>query len=114
LCKKVLADLSILGPDAATPNGCAVFVIAADVVVLVDIAGAITDIDSEIKKLHTKLQKSQGAVEKQKELMNREGFADKVSEVVIATEQKKLADAEAAIENYNRTLEQFEKMKIGS
>jgi valyl-tRNA synthetase len=114
LSGKGIAEVSVLGPDTteeASPKGCAVYVVSADVAVLLQVSTQIKDIDTEIKKITTKLQKTSIAITKQKELMGREGF-EKVSDVVVAAEQKKLADAQAAKENYERTLEEFSKFNI--
>ncbi|KAL2150011.1 hypothetical protein VTH82DRAFT_7687 [Thermothelomyces myriococcoides] len=114
LSGKGIAEVSLLGPDtdeASSPRGCAVYVVSADVAVLLQVSTQITDIDAEIKKINTKLQKTELAIKKQKELMDREGFA-KASDVVITAEKKKLADAEAAKENYERTLAEFSKLKL--
>lgn len=114
LSGKGIAEVSVLGPDTteeASPKGCAVYVVSADVAVLLQVSTQIKDIDTEIKKITTKLQKTSIAITKQKELMGREGF-EKVSDVVVAAEQKKLADAQSAKENYERTLEEFSKLKV--
>ncbi|ROT37910.1 valyl-tRNA synthetase [Sodiomyces alkalinus F11] len=117
LCGKGVAEVKVVGPDAngdAIPDGCAVFVLTADISVFLELGSRLTNLDAEIKKVQTKLLKSQGFVKKQEELMSKEGFEDKVSDVVLTAERKKLADARAATENYQRTIEQFEKMKLGS
>jgi valyl-tRNA synthetase len=44
--------------------------------------------------------------------MKKEGWEEKVSEVVRSAEAKKLADAKAAKENYEKTVEQFEMLKL--
>ncbi|OXV05687.1 hypothetical protein Egran_06547 [Elaphomyces granulatus] len=115
LCKKAISELKVIGPDAvgsSIPKGCAIFVISADIVVMVEVVASITDIDAEIIKLRSKLQKSRGTIERQQELMAHEGFEEKVSDVVRSAEKKKLADAEAATENYERTIEEFEKLSL--
>jgi valyl-tRNA synthetase len=115
LCKKAISELKVVGPDAvgsSIPRGCAIFVISADIVVMVEVVASITDIDVEISKLRSKLQKSRGIIERQQELMAHEGFEEKVSDVVRSAERKKLSDAEAATENYERTIEEFEKLSL--
>lgn len=117
LCGRGVAQVDIIGPDAnadAIPDGCAVFVLTAEISVLLELGSRLTNIDAEIKKVQTKLLKSQGFAKKQEELMSKEGFEDKVSDVVLTAERKKLADARAATENYQKTIEQFEKMKLAS
>lgn len=115
LCGKAISELTVVGPDApetAIPQGCAIFVISSDIVVLLDVAAGITDMNAEITKLRTKLQKSEGVSSKQRELISNETFVERASDVTRDTEQKKLADAEAANENYRRTIEAFEKMSL--
>ncbi|AEO65019.1 uncharacterized protein THITE_2111516 [Thermothielavioides terrestris NRRL 8126] len=114
LSGKGIAEVSIIGPDAeesSSPKGCAVYVISADVAVLLQVSTQIKDIDAEIKKINAKLQKTNIAIAKQQELMGREGF-EKASDVVVTAEKKKLADAQAAKENYERTLAEFSKLKV--
>ena len=117
LSGKTISEVHVVGPDAADteiPRGCAVAVVSADLVVLLDVAERISDVDGEIKKVRTKLQRTQGVAQKQREVLGREGFEDKVSEVVRAGEQKKLEDALAAAENYEKTIAEFEKLKISA
>ncbi|KAI1310065.1 tRNA synthetases class I-domain-containing protein [Xylaria venustula] len=111
LAGKVLAELSLLGPEDAIPTGCAVFVLTNNIFLLLQVADAISDVDAAIKKVQVKLQKKQVAVKKQEELIKRDGF-DKSSEVVQAAERQKLEEANTAINNYERTLEEFEKLKL--
>ncbi len=116
LSGKGIADVSVLGPDAdeaSSPKGCAVYVVSAEVAVLLQVSSQIKDIDAEIKKINTKLQKTKIAITKQKELMGREGF-EKVSDVVLTAEKKKLADAQSAQENFERTLAEFSKLKLAA
>lgn len=117
LCGKILSELQVLGPDApesSIPKGCAIFIVSANILVMLDVAAGIKDMDAELKKLRGKLQKSQSASAKQRELMAKEGFFENVSDVVRSTEEKKLADADAASENYKRTIEAFEKLSLSS
>ena len=66
---------------------------------------------AEIKKITGKIQKTALAISKQEELIKRDGF-EKVSDVVQEQEKKKLVDANAAKENYEKTLDEFNKLKI--
>ncbi|KAH7349379.1 valyl-tRNA synthetase [Plectosphaerella cucumerina] len=117
LSGKGLSELQIVGPDAAEgaiPVGCAVYVLTSDVSILLELGSRLTDVDAEIKKIQGKLQKSQVALKKQEALMAKEGFEEKVSEVVLLAEKKKLADAQAALGNYEKTIEEFQKMKVSA
>jgi valyl-tRNA synthetase len=113
LAGKAIASVTALDADTAPPKGCAVVVIDAEVIVLLDVGSKIADnVEAEIAKVRAKLAKSEGNIVKQEELMRKEGWEEKVSEVVRDAEAKKLADAKAAKENYERTVEQFEMLKI--
>ncbi|KAK4185914.1 hypothetical protein QBC35DRAFT_453747 [Podospora australis] len=94
------------------PKGCAVFIISSDIAVLIEVGPRINDVDAEIAKLRNKLQKSQAGANKLRQLLSRDGFEENASDVVISSEKKKLEDAEAAMENYQRTIEEFEKLKL--
>ena len=111
LCGKGVSDVKVLDVNGELPKGCAVYVITADIVVLLQVSTHITDIEAEIKKITGKIQKTALAISKQEELIKREGF-EKVSDVVQEQEKKKLVDANAARENYEKTLEEFNKLKI--
>lgn len=115
LCGKGIDEVHLIGHEVANdalPKGCAVFVISSDIAVLLEVGSRLTDVDSEIVKLRTKLQKSHAVAEKLRELLSRDGFEENASDVVVSAEKKKLDDAQAATENYQRTLEEFEKLKI--
>lgn len=113
LCGKTIAELKVLGPaDEEAPKGCAVFVISTEVAVLLQVADLIADkLDAQIAKLRSKLDKNNGVVVRQRELIAREGF-EKVSDVVQTAEKTKLANALTAAENYKRTLDEFSKMSL--
>jgi len=114
LAGKAVSSVTALDASTPAPKGCAVVVINADIVVLLDVGGRIAeDVDAEIKKVKGKLAKSEASIRKQEEVMGKEGWGEKVSEAVRAAESKKLADARAAKENYERTVEQFEMLKLG-
>ncbi|KAI8950749.1 tRNA synthetases class I-domain-containing protein [Xylaria longipes] len=111
LCGKILSDLSLLGPGDAIPAGCAVFVVTNNIIVLFSVADQIPDVNAAIKKVQGKLQKKQVLVKKQQDLIKRDGF-EKSSEVVQAAEREKLDEANTAVNNYERTIEEFEKLKL--
>ncbi|KAI0408139.1 tRNA synthetases class I-domain-containing protein [Xylaria palmicola] len=111
LCGKSLAALSLLGPGDATPAGCAVFVVTSDILALLAVADTIPDADAAIAKLEKKLKKQRALVARQRELIGCNGF-DKSSEAVQAAERAKLDMANTAVINYERTAEEFEKLKL--
>lgn len=92
------------------PTGCAVYTIGSTATVFLDIKGRI-DIDKEIGKAKDKIKKANETVEKQKKIMDKE-WEDKVSEAVKEQERERLAAAEVEGRNLQRSLEQFEKLRI--
>ena len=74
--------------------------------------GKISDVKSEITKLEQKAAKMRQTAARQEQLVAEPGFEEQVSEAVRVTEKKKLEDARAAVQNYERTLEQFRGMQI--
>jgi valyl-tRNA synthetase len=113
LAGKGMSNITVLGPDDAMPTGCAVFVVSSAAAAFLEVKGRV-DVAAEINKAQTKLKKARQTVTKQKSLLGDVGFGEKVSEAVKDLEQKKLVEAEAEIENYEKTIEQFEKMKLES
>jgi valyl-tRNA synthetase len=112
LSGKTVAKVSIIPPEQEQPGNCAIFVVSSSLTVLLDMSGMLTDVDAEITKLKRKVGKLREAASKQRELFATAGFDEKVSETVRLAEEKKLEDAELAVKNYERTIEQFQKIKI--
>lgn len=111
LSGKGISNITILGPDASIPTGCAVFVVSAEAAVFLEVKGRV-DVDVEIKKAQEKLKKSSVAATKQRKLMEADEFKRNASEAVMDTERDKLKDLEAEMRNYEETVAQFEKMKL--
>ncbi|KAF2224229.1 tRNA synthetases class I-domain-containing protein [Elsinoe ampelina] len=111
LTGKGLANLTILPPTSSPPTGCAVFSISASASAYLEVAGRV-DLDAEIAKAKTKMQKASEGVKKQRKVLEAEGFADKVSYQVVETERAKLRDLEAEVGNYEKSLGEFEKLKL--
>jgi valyl-tRNA synthetase len=105
------ASISVLGKDEATPSGCAVFAVSSAAAVYLQVKGRV-DVQTEVKKLQGKLQKSSDSVRKQRMVLDAPDFADKVSDAVLDAEKQKLVDLLSEQGNYEKTLEQFEKLKL--
>jgi len=101
----------MLGPSDSAPSGCAVYAVSAATAIYVSIAGRV-DLDAEIEKVKNKLQKASLNVDKQKKLLATEGFADKASYQILEAEKDKLRDSEAEVRNFERSVEQFERLKL--
>lgn len=106
-----LADLKVLGPKDAAPTGCAVFAVSSSAAAFLEVAGRV-DVDAEITKAQQKMQKASEGAQKQRKVLDAEGFADKVSYQVLETERTKLNDLMAEQKNYEDSIAQFEQLKL--
>ena len=70
------------------------------------------DIDAEISKAQAKLKKATDGAQRQRKILNDPAYQQKVSKELQEVEQKKLADFEAEAQNYEVTIEHFEKLKL--
>ena len=110
LTGKTVSSISILSPTDAAPTGCAVYTVGASATVFLDVKGRI-DIAKEITKAQDRLKKANETVERQKKIMDND-WEEKVSEVVKEAEREKLKAAEVDGANWQKSLEQFEKLKL--
>ena len=111
LLGKRIRDIHIVSPQENAPGASAIYVVSAEISVYLDLSGKI-DVNAEISRLEQKLSKAQAAASKQADLVQREGFKESASEAVFAAELGKLDETRTAIQNYQTTIQQFEKMKI--
>jgi valyl-tRNA synthetase len=88
-----------------------VFIISAKVAVFLEVKGCI-DIESEIRKAQTKIKKAADAAIKLKNIIEAPDFGDKSSEAVQEMERKRLANLLAEQSNYERSIEQFRRLKL--
>ncbi|KAF1959129.1 valyl-tRNA synthetase-like protein [Byssothecium circinans] len=110
LSGKSITSIEILAPSDRAPTGCGVYTVGSSTTAFLDLKGRI-DLDKAISKAQDRLQKSNETIAKQRKLMDSEWEA-KVSEAVKDIEKEKLKDAEAEGRNLEKSLEQFEKMKL--
>lgn len=111
LSGKGVASINVLSPTEPSPTGCAVYVVSSTLSVFLEVRGRV-NIDEEITKAQTKMKKSSEAVARQRKVLDAEDFQSKVSEAVQEEERKKLREVLAAQENYERSIQQFEKLKL--
>jgi valyl-tRNA synthetase len=105
-----VSTITILSPSDPAPTGCAVHTIGSSATAFLDIKGRI-DIDKEIAKAKDRLKKNNEVVEKQRKLMD-DAWEEKVSEGVKEMEREKLRAAEVEGRNWEKSIEQFERLKI--
>jgi valyl-tRNA synthetase len=81
------------------------------VAVLLHVKGRV-DIDAEITKAAKKLEASKKGIEKQRKILNDEGYKEKVSEELQEVERNKLRDLESEMKGFEETIGQFESLKL--
>lgn len=105
-------EISVIPHTDATPTGCAVFAVSTNAAVFLKLQGDI-NIDEEIAKVQVKMKKAAETVTKQRKLIGAPDFKEKVSVAVQEAEDKKLEEALALQDNYEKTIQQFQTMKLG-
>ncbi|KAL5421761.1 hypothetical protein PMIN04_005280 [Paraphaeosphaeria minitans] len=111
LTGKTVSTISILSPSDAAPTGCAVYTVGSSATCYLDVKGRI-EVDKEIIKAQDRLKKANETVERQNKIMGVENWEEKANDVVKEAEREKLKAAEVDGANWQKTLEQFEKLKL--
>jgi valyl-tRNA synthetase len=111
LSGKGVTSIAVLDAAAARPAGCVAFPIGAKAAVFLAVKGLV-DMDAEIDKARKKLQKSRGALEKQRKILGDPTYREKVAVATQEAERKRLADLESEARGFEGTIEQFEKLKL--
>lgn len=110
---KGVSSIEVIGSEDPTPTGSAVFVVGATSAVFLEVKGRV-NIEEEIKKAQNKLKKASEGAAKQMKILGDKDFEAKVSSGVLETEKAKLEDFRTQEKNYERSIEQFEKLKLDS
>ncbi|KAF2417220.1 valyl-tRNA synthetase-like protein [Tothia fuscella] len=111
LSGKSISSIIVLSPTDAIPTGSAVYAVSTTAAVYLDVQGHV-NIDEEISKAQQKMKKASDSAVKQRKLIESEEFKEKVSAAVQAEERKKLEEFEAVEGNYERTIAQFQTLKL--
>ncbi|KAL5320915.1 hypothetical protein ACEPPN_011725 [Leptodophora sp. 'Broadleaf-Isolate-01'] len=111
LSGKGVSSIDILSTTDSRPAGCVVFSVSSTAAVFLHVKGRV-DIDGEIAKAAKKLDKTKVGIEKQKKILNDEGYKEKVSKELQEVELKKLADLETEANAFEETIKQFEVLKM--
>jgi valyl-tRNA synthetase len=111
LSGKHFSSITILSPTDPAPTGSAVYAVSVSAAVFLDVKGHV-NIDEEIVKAQQKMKKASDSAAKQKKLIGSDEFKEKVSTAVQAEEQKKLDEFLAVQENYEKTITQFQTLKL--
>ena len=104
------SSISVLSPSDHDPSGCIPQSVGASAAVYLVVKGRV-DIEKEIEKAKTRRDKANEAVEKQRNIINGDGWP-KMKEEAQITERRKLESAESEVAVLNGSIEQFERLKI--
>jgi valyl-tRNA synthetase len=81
--------------------------------VFLEVKGRV-DLDEEITKATTKLKKASDGAVKQRKVLSDADFLAKVSPAVQEVEKGKLEEFLAQERNYEKSIEQFQQLKLSS
>lgn len=107
---KGIEKIDVLSKQQSKPVGCVAYNVNSTTAVFLYVQGHV-DLDSEITKATSKLEKANAGLQKSQKLLNDEGFAGRVNEAVIEAEKTRLADFEAEVRNTQDMIKQFEELK---
>ena len=105
------ASIGLLGANEARPAGCVVQAVNADVACYLLVKGRV-DIDEEIGKAKTRLEKASKAVDKQRKIMEGLEKAGKMQGEVGEAERRRLEDARREVGVLEGSVSQFERLKL--
>jgi valyl-tRNA synthetase len=110
LSGKAISSLKFLAPTDVAPTGSAVYTVGTSATVYLNVEGRI-DPDKEIAKAKDRLEKAKDTIQKQRKIMD-EAWELKVSEAVKEAEREKLRAAELESSNFEKSIAQFEQLKL--
>lgn len=87
------------------------FVVSAKAAVFLEVKGRIV-IDSAIQNAQAKVKKATDMAVKLRKIIDAPDYADKSCRAVQEVERKRLADLVAEQRNYQRSIEQFQLLKL--
>ncbi|MCJ1415516.1 hypothetical protein MMC32_001848 [Xylographa parallela] len=111
LSGKAVSQISILNPEDSRPRGCVPFAVSASATVFLLVKGRV-DIDQEIEKAKKKMARAGEMVKKQEGILHDENYNRKVGEELKEVERRKLRDALKEVEEMQKAVEEFERLKI--
>ncbi|KAJ4523953.1 valine--tRNA ligase [Exophiala dermatitidis] len=109
LAGKGVSEIAILDVGGPNPGGCVAFPVAADATVLLHVKGRV-DIDAEISKASTKLQRVCSSIRWHSQRLSAHGYMENATEEVVESDKHKLADLEAERDSLQATLGAFQRL----
>lgn len=105
------SSISLLEPKAPKPAGCVVAGVSASAAVFLQVKGRV-DMEAEISKAKSKILKANERVNRQRGIVEDEGWKSKVDAKLQDVEKKKLEDWEAELRELEGSLERWEALKL--
>ncbi|KAI2619249.1 tRNA synthetases class I-domain-containing protein [Hypoxylon sp. NC1633] len=110
LSEKGIKDVEILSKEQAKPAGCLTRTVGSKAVAFLLVQGQV-DLNVEIKKARSKLDKAEAGLEESRKLLENQEWLSKVAEKVSNGERTKVAAYEADIRETVDMLQQFEMLR---
>ena len=104
------SSIDVLSHEDADPTGCIPQSVGASGAVFLVVKGRI-DIDREIEKAKQRRDKASEALEKQRKIIDRDGWS-KMKEEAQKMERRRLEDAQSEVAVLEASVQQFEKLKL--
>ncbi|KAH6659983.1 hypothetical protein BKA67DRAFT_530103 [Truncatella angustata] len=111
LSEKGITSIKVLSASDSWPAGCVAYPVSSAATDFLHVKGR-ADIDNEIKKADTKLQKTRGAIQKLQKLLNDKSYQKEANKSLQEQDRRTLADAESEANGIKGTLKQFEDLKL--
>lgn len=111
LSGKAVQSMVVVGPEESRPAGCVAYPVSTSATVFLHVKGRV-DVEAEIVKAQTKLDKAEASIRKQEKILADAGYQAKVSEQVQELERRRLADAKQEALSFQETIRQFERLRL--
>lgn len=103
--------MSIIDSTEPRPAGCLALTVSTSATVFLYVKGRI-DIDATIASINKKAEKTSGAAQKLKKLIEGSAYQQKASKEAQEADQARLSELEAQDQTFAETISQFERLKL--
>lgn len=111
LSGQVISSKDILSSEDKRPSGCVASTVSSQATVYLVVKGRV-DLNAETEKAKSRLEKTQGAIEKQKKSMSVPSYQEKVSQSVQDADKVKLTNLQTEAAALEETIKQFEQLQL--
>ena len=110
--KSIASPITLLSSSDHTPQGCSVYVVSTTASVFLEIKDRIANVDAEIQKAQVKMKRAAEGAAKVRKTIAGEDYVKKASASAKESDGKLLAEFDAQMRNYEKSIEQFERLKL--